>query len=171
MTLQRDKRLGKVAANVYDFRITGLITLKLLVFFAAAVFWEFVAWFMHKYVMHGPGWILHHDHHVTSGRHIQKNDLYAIFFAFCSFLLIFFGLKNRITLMPSAGFGVALYGAGYIAFHDIMFHKRFKAIRFKPRPDSYLAGITKAHRRHHGTVTKDHAESFSFLWAPKKYAS
>ncbi|MFP4364094.1 MAG: hypothetical protein ACLFR1_09515 [Spirochaetia bacterium] len=26
-----------------------------------AVFWEFVAWFMHKYVMHGVGDVLFHD--------------------------------------------------------------------------------------------------------------
>ena len=27
------------------------------------VFMEAVAWLMHKYVMHGFGWGLHHDHH------------------------------------------------------------------------------------------------------------
>ena len=27
------------------------------------IFMEFVAWFTHKYVMHGLLWILHRDHH------------------------------------------------------------------------------------------------------------
>ena len=93
-----------------SLRTALIVVSSIVAFFAAAVFWEFVAWWMHKYVMHGVGWILHEDHHKTSGRRLQKNDLYAIFFAGCSFLLIFFGLKNQWPPMAAAGFGVALYG-------------------------------------------------------------
>jgi beta-carotene 3-hydroxylase len=145
-----------------------LTAVTILIFFAAALFWELVAWYMHKYVMHGFGWFLHQDHHVTHGRRLQKNDAYALFFALCSFLLIYFGFKYTLSPLWSAGFGVALYGAGYVGFHDIMFHKRIKGIRLKPK-NPYLVRIINAHRTHHSTVTKDGATSFSFLWAPKKY--
>ena len=30
---------------------------------ATFVVTEFTAWFNHKYIMHGPLWILHKDHH------------------------------------------------------------------------------------------------------------
>jgi beta-carotene 3-hydroxylase len=144
------------------------IIFNLLFLLGAAVFWELVAWFMHRYVMHGFGWFLHQDHHITHGRRFQKNDAYALFFALCSFLLIFFGLKQDLSSMWSAGFGVALYGAGYVSFHDIMFHKRFKGLKLAPK-SNYLKRITNAHRTHHSTVTKEDAVSFSFLWAPRRY--
>jgi beta-carotene 3-hydroxylase len=142
--------------------------LNLAVLIATAAFWELVAWFMHKYVMHGFGWFLHRDHHVPSGRKWQLNDAYALVFALVSFLLIYNGLRLSIMPMASAGFGVALYGLGYLVFHEIMFHKRIKWIKYRPKAP-YMKRIIKAHRVHHSTVTKDGASSFSFLYAPKKY--
>lgn len=139
-----------------------------VVFLATAAFWEVVAWFMHRYVMHGFLWVLHEDHHRTSGHRLQKNDLFAIFFAGVSFVLIYFGLRSGTVLMASAGFGVALYGVGYVAFHDFMFHKRIRGLSFKPK-SSYMKRIINAHRIHHGTITKHDAESFSFLWAPRRF--
>lgn len=139
-------------------------------FVAAAVGMELVARLMHKYVMHGQGWCLHYDHHNAHGKLFQKNDLYALFFATISFLLIYFGLRAEWVPMASAGFGVALYGVGYVLFHDIMFHGRIRALKFKPK-HPYLLRIINAHRVHHATATKDGAQSFSFLWAPKRYAT
>ena len=141
----------------------------ILAFLGSALFFEFVAWFMHKYVMHGIGWYLHEDHHKPRHK-IQKNDAYALFFALVSFLLIYNGLKHGIAVMAASGFGVALYGAGYVAFHDIMFHRRIKWLRYKPK-NSYMKRIINAHRVHHSTVTKHGAVSFSFLYAPKKYSA
>ena len=140
----------------------------IVAFVAAAVFMEFVARTAHKHVMHRLGWCLHYDHHNASGRVFQKNDLYALIFAVPSFLLIFFGLRNQWYIMAAAGFGVALYGVGYILFHDIMFHGRIKSLKFKPK-HPYLKRIINAHRVHHAAATKGGAISFSFLWAPRKY--
>lgn len=140
----------------------------IVAFVAAAVGMEFVARFMHKYIMHGTGWCLHYDHHNHKGRIFQKNDLYFFFFAGLSFVLIFFGLRSSIYEMAAAGFGVALYGVGYVLFHDIMFHGRIKSLKFKPK-HPYLKRIINAHRMHHATVTRGGAVSFSFLWAPKFY--
>ena len=143
------------------------VVLHLLVFLGAAVFWECVAWFMHRYVMHGFGWYLHQDHHRTSGRRLQKNDSYALFFAFVSFMLIFNGLRTGVTLAAAAGFGVALYGVGYVLFHDILFHRRVPGLRITAT-HPYLARIVASHRVHHRTVTRDGAVSFGFLWARKQ---
>lgn len=135
-------------------------------FIGTAIFWEVVAWWMHKYVMHGVGWFLHEDHHKTSGHRLQRNDAYALFFALCSFLLIYNGLRLEWPAMAASGFGVALYGVGYVTFHDIMFHRRIRAIKYKPKA-KYLKRIIDNHRVHHGTVTKEGATSFGFLWAPR----
>lgn len=142
------------------------IILHAAVFLATAVFWEFVAYFMHKYVMHGFGWALHEDHHRTSGSHLQKNDLYSIVFALISFLLIFNGLRTGVTLAAAAGFGVALYGLGYVLFHDILFHKRIPWLRI-PVFHPYLKRIVDSHRVHHHTITRDGAANFGFLFARK----
>src|SRR5512145_2783675 len=111
-----------------------------LVVIGTAFLWEFVAWGLHKHVMHGPGWFLHQDHHHPKGRGFQKNDLYALIFALVSFLLIYEGLLNRLGLMAAAGFGVALYGLGYILFHEILFHHRLKWLRI-PVKGRYLKSL------------------------------
>lgn len=145
------------------------VILSIASFITAFVAMEFAAMLTHKHIMHKYGWCLHYDHHNSSGRRLQKNDLYAIFFALLSFLLIFFGLRNEWLPMATAGFGVALYGIGYFTFHDIMYHGRIKALKFKPK-HPYLRRILNAHRMHHGVVTRTGALSFHFLWAPKKYS-
>ena len=145
------------------------IILNIASFLLAAVAMEFVAMFTHKNVMHKYGWCLHYDHHNSSSHRFQKNDLYALFFATLSFVLIFFGLRNGWHPMASAGFGVGLYGIGYFTFHDIMYHGRIRRLKFKPK-HPYLKRILNAHRVHHAAVTKGGALSFHFLWAPKKYA-
>lgn len=149
-------------------QIAVAIILNGLAFLLAAALMEVVARLMHKYVMHGTGWCLHYDHHNHSGKVFQKNDLYALFFAGLSFVLIFFGLRAGALPIASAGFGVALYGVGYVLFHDIMYHRRIKWLQLRAR-HPYLKRIINAHRVHHATVTQGGAVSYSFLWAPKKY--
>ncbi len=144
--------------------------INLLVFLVAAVAMEGVAWGLHKYVMHGFLWVLHEDHHRTTGRRLQKNDLFALFFAGLSFGFIYSGLSLGIQPLTAAGFGVTLYGLGYFTFHDFMFHGRVKALHFKSR-GRYFKGIINAHRVHHSVTTKEGALSFGFLYAPKKYAT
>lgn len=152
------------AMAIVIFRIVAGV----VAFAGAAIGMEFVARFMHKYVMHGQGWCLHYDHHNHRGRVFQRNDLYFFFFAGLSFVLIYFGLRAGWYEMAAAGFGVGLYGIGYVLFHDIMFHGRIRALKFKPK-HPYLKRIINAHRMHHATVTQGGAVSFSFLWAPRFY--
>jgi len=42
---------------------------------------EFVAWFTHKFVMHGFLWSWHRDHHVSEPGFFQKNDRFFLIFA------------------------------------------------------------------------------------------
>ena len=143
------------------------ILVNVLIFLALAVSMEYVAWFTHKYVMHGFLWVLHADHHKPRHRGLQRNDLFAVFFSLVSFALIFPGLLYRVWPLASAGFGMALYGIGYMLFHDVMFHRRIRGVRLKAR-GAYLERIVRAHRLHHQTSGRKGGISFGFLYAPKQ---
>lgn len=142
------------------------VLLNLILVIAVAVGMEGVAWALHKYVMHGFLWVLHEDHHHPRGRGLQKNDLFAAFFALLSFLLIAGGVLFRVWPPISIGIGMALYGIGYLLFHDIMFHRRIPGLRIKPR-GAYLERIVQAHKLHHQNSGKHGGVSFGFLYARK----
>ena len=51
------------------------IAINILTVICTFLFMEFVAWAVHKYIMHGFLWSLHKDHHVVNQENIfQKND-------------------------------------------------------------------------------------------------
>jgi beta-carotene 3-hydroxylase len=124
---------------------------------------EGVAFLMHKHVMHGPLWVLHRSHHhPRASAWFEANDLFGIFFALPSMLLIHLGVRGQ-PLLLAAGLGMTAYGAAYFVFHDVIVHRRVRT-RFVPR-SAYLRRIVRAHLLHHKTLTKHGARSFSFLWA------
>jgi len=138
-----------------------------VLFLAGAVAMELVAWSFHKWIMHGPLWVLHEDHHRPHKGLFEKNDLFVVFFAGISFGLIFGGAANSWWGMLWFGLGTALYGVLYTVFHDIIFHKRVKV---KVPQFGYLRRIINAHRVHHsGKEDQRHAQAFGFLWASSKY--
>ena len=50
-----------------------MILLKTSIVIITFLFMEFVAWFAHKYIMHGFLWFLHKDHHqVDKNKKFQK---------------------------------------------------------------------------------------------------
>ncbi len=58
-------------------------------------FMEFVAWFTHKYIMHGFLWVLHEDHHKKDhSSFFEKNDAFFLIFAGPSMLLMYLGSKD-----------------------------------------------------------------------------
>jgi len=144
------------------------ILINVLIFVALAIYMEYVAWFTHKHVMHGFLWVLHEDHHHPTGRGWQKNDLFALFFASISMLVIVTGLLRGVMPLASAGLGIALYGLGYLLFHDIMFHRRIRGIRI-PARGPYLQRIVNAHKVHHQAKGREGATAFGFLYAGHKY--
>ena len=142
------------------------IILCLVIFVSTFLFMEGVAWFTHKYVMHGFLWVWHKSHHKVHSHTLELNDLFALMFALPSFLLIYFNAWDNLYLV-SAGFGIAGYGLFYFLFHDVIVHQR---IKWRPQNrGNYLNRMINAHYIHHKTHTKHKAEAFGFLYAPKKF--
>ena len=143
------------------------IILYILAIVIIFLFMEFVAWFLHKYVMHGFGWFLHEDHHrYTKGR-FEKNDVFGLFFAILSFLLILSGFLGGFDIRFPIGIGVMLYGVGYFLVHDTFFHKRIK-IKYRPK-SKYMKRVLHAHSVHHQKSTAHTGICFGFLYASRKY--
>ena len=137
-----------------------------LAFTGAFAMMEFTAWWLHKYVMHGPLWSLHQDHHLPSNRRFQKNDSFAIVFAVPSFLMILAGGQFTISWLAAAGYGVLAYGVAYFLVHEAIIHRRFRFIRGRGR---YFLGVIAAHRDHHRSVARDGAVNFAMLAVPIRY--
>jgi len=131
-------------------------------------FMEGVAWFTHKYIMHGVLWTWHKSHHKVHNHPLERNDLFALVFSIPSITLIVIGFEvESLSSLRYFGFGILAYGLFYFIFHDIIVHRRIK-IPFKAK-SNYLKRIIRAHYVHHETHTKGGAEAFGFLYAPNKY--
>jgi beta-carotene 3-hydroxylase len=143
-----------------------LLNMGIVAVFAVAM--EGVAWFTHKYIMHGFMWVWHEDHHRPRSLGFQKNDLFAVFFSLIAIAFFLAGDLLRFFPLTSAGIGITLYGIGYVLFHDIMFHKRLKRIRI-PTRTPYLKGIVHAHVIHHQGSGRTGCTSFGFLYAPPRF--
>ncbi|MDY7041893.1 MAG: beta-carotene hydroxylase, partial [Chloroflexota bacterium] len=109
-------------------------------------------------------------HHRPQDRGLQKNDLFAVFFGLISMGLIFTGVILGQMPPVSVGLGMALYGLGYFLFHDVMFHRRLRAIRIKSN-SRYLRRIVHAHAIHHQKSGRKDGVSFGFLYAGRQYDS
>ncbi len=118
-----------------------------LLILTAFLFMEFVAWFTHKYIMHGFLWVLHKDHHKEDHSRLEKNDLFSLIFAIPSILLIIYGSVNRFDFRFWLGTGIALYGLAYFLYHDVLVHRRLKL--FGDLNTKYFRAVIKAHYDHH----------------------
>lgn len=136
---------------------------------ATFFFMEFVAWFTHKYVMHGLLWFFHRDHHKKDhDSWFERNDFFFLIFAIPGAGSMFYGV-NSGSLVPFfyIGLGITIYGMAYFFVHDIFIHQRFKIMR---RSDNvYFRAIRKAHKIHHKHLGKEHGECFGMLLVPWKY--
>jgi beta-carotene 3-hydroxylase len=129
---------------------------------------EFVAWFTHKYIMHGLLWSLHKDHHKKeSSGFFEHNDFFFLIFALPGILCLYFGSQNDFNFLFWIGLGITLYGFTYFLVHDVFIHQRFKWIR--NIDNSYFRGLRRAHKMHHKHLGKDEGECFGMLWVPVKY--
>lgn len=144
-----------------------LITNTLIVL-AAFVSMEGVAWFTHKYIMHGLLWYLHRDHHKkeTYG-FFEHNDFFFLIFALPGIAGLFLGMKQDYNWLFWAGLGITIYGAAYFLVHDVFIHQRFKL--FRNTNNRYLKAIRRAHKMHHKHIGKEDGECFGMLWVPLKY--
>ena len=61
------------------------VIISLFIIVATFLFMEFVAWSVHKYIMHGFLWSIHKDHHIKDNKSwFERNDLFFIFYALVS---------------------------------------------------------------------------------------
>ncbi len=127
---------------------------------------EFSGWFIHKYLMHGPLWMIHKTHHQPSKSFFELNDLFSLLFGSIAMLLIFKGI-DRLDYRFWMGVGISLYGVLYFVLHDVLVHRRLKW--FDRPKNGFLKGIFKAHQAHHKTNQKEDAVSFGLFVVPKKF--
>ena len=145
------------------------VIVRILIVIGAFLFMEFVAWFTHKYIMHGILWVWHRSHHTVHDHTFERNDLFALVFSIPSIALIYLGTYfEKYDLLQYVGIGILAYGIFYSIFHDIIVHRRIK-IKYNPK-SGYMKRIMNAHYVHHKKHTKEDGEAFGFLWAPKKYS-
>ena len=128
---------------------------------------EWVAWASHKYIMHGPGWAWHRDHHEPHDNVLERNDLYAIVGAAMSISM--FALGSPMILGEAAwwpatwiGRGILGYGIIYTLVHDGLVHQRY--FRWVPKR-GYAKRLVQAHKLHHATIGKEGGVSFGFVFA------
>lgn len=143
------------------------VFLWILIFFGTFSIMEFMAWFTHKYVMHGFLWSLHKDHHHKDhDSWFERNDAFFIFYAVVSMCLFYAG-ANGWWYGWAFGFGILAYGIAYFLVHDIFIHQRFKV--FKKANNWYAKGVRRAHKIHHKHLGKHDGECFGMLFVPFKY--
>ncbi len=144
------------------------ILLWIVVFIGTFLIMEFMAWFTHKYVMHGFLWNLHKDHHKKDhDSWWERNDFFFIFYAAVS-IGFFLAWKNLdFWFGLPIGVGIFAYGLTYFFVHDIFIHQRFKL--FRNANNWYAKAIRRAHKMHHKHTGKNKGESFGMLIPPLKY--
>lgn len=144
-----------------------MIVLYILTGVAAFFITEFLAWFVHKFVMHGIAWYFHKDHHQKEDGFFEKNDIFFVIFAIPSWLCIMLGWMAHNWYSVAFGFGIAGYGITYFLVHDVLIHRRFSWFDNINTP--YVKGIRMAHKVHHKNRFKEDGSCFSLLIVPRKY--
>ncbi len=131
---------------------------------------EFVAWFAHKYIMHGLLWNWHEDHHKPDLKDgfFEKNDRFFFVFAVPSAFCYLSGtFWDGFGFFLYIGIGISIYGLIYFLIHDVYIHQRFSW--FKHLDNKYSKAILRAHGNHHAIQTKYGCESFGLLIVNPKY--
>jgi beta-carotene 3-hydroxylase len=137
-------------------------------FIATYSFMEFMAWFTHKYIMHGFLWSLHKDHHKKDHESwFERNDAFFIFYAVVSISCFLLWKYDIFWAGLPIGVGIMAYGLSYFLVHDIFIHQRFKL--FRNADNWYAKGVRRAHKMHHKHLGKKEGECFGMLIVPFKY--
>ncbi len=136
----------------------------------AVMMMEFVAWSAHKFLMHGPLWNWHADHHKkdhASGSWWEKNDRFFLVFATPGISCLIAGSFTSMTWLFPIGLGITIYGVIYFLIHDVYIHRRFKW--FRHLDSKYSRAVLRAHGAHHAKTTKEECESFGLLAVNSKF--
>lgn len=141
---------------------------KILIVILTFILMEGVAWFSHKYIMHGFLWNLHQDHHKKEHNSWwERNDFFFLIFAIPGMLSIIFGISSSLHYLFPIGLGITLYGGAYFFIHDLFIHQRFKVLT--NTKNKYLLALRRAHKLHHKHIGPENGEYFGMLYIPKKF--
>ena len=142
--------------------------LYIIVFILTFFGMEFMAWFTHKYVMHGFLWNLHADHHKKDhDSWFERNDTFFIFYAVVSMTFFFLWQNGILAIGLAIGLGIFAYGLTFFLVHDIFIHQRFKL--FRNANNKYARALRRAHKMHHKHLGKGQGECFGMLLFPFKH--
>jgi beta-carotene 3-hydroxylase len=139
---------------------------KILALVGGFTIMEFMAFIVHKYVMHGFLWSLHKSHHQKTRGFFELNDLYFVLFAIPGAVLIMSGVVSGWDWKFFTGLGIALYGLTYLIVHDIIIHQR---ISFFKTNSEYINALRRAHKAHHANPGKEAGVSYGLLLVSPKY--
>jgi len=145
----------------------------------AFCFMEFVAWFNHKFVMHGFLWKWHVDHHrkdhqqplpeKTEDKRLEKNDLFFLVYAIPAIVLMITGFTISYYPIVYIGIGITLYGLTYFIIHDVIIHKRINISFLHKRHHFLIKAVINAHKAHHWPKSKDDFHNFGLLVFPRRF--
>lgn len=142
--------------------------IQIIVFFLTFFMMEFMAWFTHKYIMHGFLWSLHKDHHKKDhDSWFERNDTFFISYAVVSISFFLLWQNGILDLGLTIGLGIFAYGLTYFFVHDIFIHQRLKL--FRNANNIYARALRRAHKMHHKHIGKGDGECFGMLLVPFKY--
>ena len=112
---------------------------------------EFMAWFTHKYVMHGFLWSLHKDHHHKDHKNwFERNDAFFIFYAKVSITCVYLWSYEIVWNCLPIGLGILGYGIYSFTVRDIFIHQWFTV--FRNSNTWYDKGVVLAHKNHHNCL-------------------
>lgn len=145
----------------------------------AFCFMEFVAWFNHKYVMHGFLWKWHVDHHrkdhqqplpeKKEDKRLEKNDLFFLVYAIPAIVLLITGFTISYYPIVYVGIGITLYGLTYFIIHDVIIHNRINIPFLQQRHNFLIKAVINAHKAHHWPKSKDDFHNFGLLVFPRRF--
>ncbi|MFK7906855.1 MAG: sterol desaturase family protein [Chitinophagales bacterium] len=138
----------------------------LLVFIGTFILMECFAWWMHKYILHGPLWFVHKSHHRPHKGWFEINDLVVFVYAIPAIATMVYG-EGIHHWTWWIGAGISAYGIFYFILHDIIIHRRIK-VKYHFQ-NSYIKRLIRAHKIHHKHLQKEDSKAFGFLYAIKKY--
>jgi beta-carotene 3-hydroxylase len=141
-----------------------------LISLSAVIGMEFMAWFTHRFVMHGFLWQWHEDHHLPHHEKKgfwEKNDRFFLVYAFPSMLCYMYGAYAQVWEVFYIGVGISIYGMIYFLIHDVYIHRRFNW--FPLLDNAYSRAILRAHGAHHAKRDKEDGESFGLLVVDTKF--
>lgn len=96
----------------------------------ALVVMEPVTALVHRRVMHGVGMGWHRSHHRTrGGSGFEANDLYPVTFAALTIIAMALGASvPALAPLLGVGVGVTVYGLSYVVVHEVVIHRRVRAL-------------------------------------------